>query len=904
MLRRGYAGPSESRDKGGGDDDDDDGRSCLRGQKVSIACSCGDDADVQNERPDDDDDRPFSVRLFELTESRFVRLFLAALVIVSLLPLGPIELQLRPLFVLAFGVELYARFAMWWRGHRQTSRVAIGFAVADAIAFVSFLPLDALLSDQHLHWLALLRLTRLLMLVRFAKDLARDIYAILTRREQLQTLGLITGAVLVLSFVSAVILSQLAIDIDPHAAKMDFAERLWWSFRQIESADNLVTTLKVNPVVALLSLLLTVTGVFLISFVIGVGANVVEQVVKAERRRPLHYRGHTVVVGSVHEGEELIREFVRIYAKNRQVPAPERLLTWLRYMRPTGRHTFPRVALLSAKDEPPAFLVEPIMRWVVYRQGDQGDPVDLDRVNAREAKRAILLADRSQGHEADAVSVSALAALRAQNPDCHIYVEVEDPGTKDIVLQVGGPHTVALDVPRFLGMFLCQHLLLPGVEDLYRDLLTADGAEIYTHIFVDPRDTARLAARSTPFRFEDLLQLAAAHHVVLIGVYLGSEAVNRNPRGVVPMENLVPWINPAADVVDEALLKLGAVRGVVHGHTLRGVIGVAEGYLPLRAFAAAVAAGVPPGAVPSEKPSVVAATSSSLTLPPAGPRRVALIGYSEALPALLRELSRFVSNVEVALFLSERGDEKLPLPRRLETLGVGFDAADPLPGKLGQCFALEKGGKLTIYTHDAPDLSRFAAGRLSELAAVEAAVFLSEPSGGDRDARTALRVLRFVRLLEENQVPKGECLHLLAEFVSVDKGLYIQRHLEPRKCGFVDERDLRLTLIAKETIKSYFMVHSAFVPGVSDLYSRLLEEAGQDIVRFPWVSSSSSPSSVTWRSLCQALLPRQAIPIALWTTKGTVLAPAPDQAFATAEIRGVYAIAESANFAEQQSQPP
>ncbi len=852
---------------------------------------------MQIEASDDDDDRrPFAVRLFELFESRFIRLFLAILVIVSLLPLGAADMQLRPLFVLAFGVELYARAAMWWRGHRETSRLAVAFALADAIAFVSFLPLEGLVSEQHLHWLALLRLTRLLLLVRFAKDLARDIYAILTRREQLQTLGLISGAVLVLSFVSAVILSQLAIDIDPRNARMDFGERLWWSFRQIESADNLVTTLKVNPLVAALSLLLTVTGVFLISFVIGVGANVVEQVVKAERRRALHYRGHTIVVGNVHDGEELIREFVRIYAKNRQVPAPERLLTWLRYMRPRARGTFPRVALLSRKDDPPDFLVEPIMRWVVYRQGDQGDPVDLARVNAHDAKRAILLADRSHGHEADAVSVSSLAALRAQNPDCHIYVEVEDSATNDIVSQVGGPHTVALDVPRFLGMFLCQHLILPGVEDLYRDLLTADGAEIYTHIFVDPKEADRLASRGAPFRFEDLLQLAAEHDVVLIGVYLGQDAVQRNPRGVVPMEDLFPWLNPAADVELPELRALGAVRGLVPARTLRGLIGISEGYLALRAFAAAVAAGVPPGPAPSEKPSVVALTSSSLTLPPSGPRRVALIGFSEALPSLLRELSRFVADVEVALFLSERGDEKLPLPRRLESLGVGFDSADPLPGKLGQCFPLEKAGKLTIYTHDAPDLSRFAAGRLKELPAFDAVVFLSEPSGGDRDARTALRVLRFVRLLEDNQVPKGLCLHLLAEFVSVDKGLYIQRHLEPRKCGFSDERDLRLTLIAKETIKSYFMVHSAFVPGVSDLYSRLLEEAGQDIVRFPWVNTPGGPTTVSWRSLCQALLPRQAIPIALWTTRGTILAPAPERTFAVADIRGVYAIAESAHF--------
>ena len=229
-------------------------------------------------------------------------------------------------------------------------------------------------------------------------------------------------------------------------------------------------------------------------------------------------------------------------------------------------------------------------------------------------------------------------------------------------------------------------------------------------------------------------------------------------------------------------------------------------------------------------------------------------------------------------------------------LNVGYSADDPVPGKLGQCFPLERGGQLTVYTHDAPDLSRFAAGRLQQMPAVEAVVFLSEPSGGDRDARTALRVLRFVKLLEENQVPKGQGMHLLAEFVSVDKGLYIQRHLDVRKCGFHSEKDLRLTLIAKETIKSYFMVHSAFVPGVSDIYSCLLEERGQDIVRFPLVPTAETPTTTTYTALCQALLPRQAIPIGVETTTGTVLAPTDDRVFACADVKGVYAIAESAEF--------
>jgi hypothetical protein len=96
----------------------------------------------------------------------------------------------------------------------------------------------------------------------------------------------------------------------------------------------------------------------------------------------------------------------------------------------------------------------------------------------------------------------------------------------------------------------------------------------------------------------------------LIGVYLGDHEVGRNKKGVVPMNDLVPWLNPAADVVDDALKALGAQRELVPPATLRGVIGIAESYLPLRAFAADVARGAPPAISRGEKPSAIAALSS------------------------------------------------------------------------------------------------------------------------------------------------------------------------------------------------------------------------------------------------------------------------------------------------------
>lgn len=847
-----------------------------------------------------DPKRPLST-LAAVVDARALRLLLAGLVIASLLPVAQ-PWWWRVVFVCCFGAELVARFVVWRKDteHRAVSIVDAGFVAVDVLAFASFFPLEALVGND---LVALLRLTRLFVLARFGQGLAKDLYAVLTRREQLQTLGLVTGAVVVLSCVSAVVLSQLRVDVDA-ADGGSFRERLWWSFRQLESADNIVPDLTGNPVLITLSLVLTVCGVFLISFVIGVGSNVVDQVIRAERRRSLDYRGHTIVLGAVHESEELIREFVRIYAKNRQVPSPERLLTWLRAQNLNGARAFPRVALVARDDDTPDFLVEPIMRWVVYRQGDESDPTALRRVNVAEAKRAIILARRELGYEADAVSISALAALRAENVDCHAYVEVDTPEARDIVLQVGGRNTVVLDVPRFLGMFLCQHLLMPGVDALYRDLLTSEGTEIYTHVFVDVDDQQALARLPPTVSFTALSALAHQHGVHLLGVYLGEATASRNRLGVVQIDGLVHWLNPTDVVVDEQLLALGAHQGTIPTRTLRGVIGIADTWLPLRAFASALARGeantVPTDSTDSSvdldldlelhRASDVA--EAALVAPAAGPKRVALIGSSDSLPALLRELSLFVDGVDVLLFLSSRDGDAEPLKRRLAALNIGFDVDDALPGRDGRTFVLNKGGAVRVFTHDAPDLAQFAADHLRALPAVDAVVFVSEPEGTDLDARTAMRVLRFLRRLEDGTVPHGDRLHLVAEFVSIEKGQYLQRHVDIRRCGFAHDDDLRLTLIAKETIKAYFMVHAAFVPGVSAIYDELLEERGQDVVRFG--IAVDARGQTTWRAVCAALHRRCAVAIGLQRRDGqVVLAPAPTTVLELAELSGVYAVAES-----------
>ncbi len=845
-----------------------------------------------------------------LVESRGVRIGLVVLIILSVLPYRDVESELRALFLGAFGMELGIRTALLWKGRTERRTTEYLFLFVDLLAFLSFLPLEAWLGPgRGVDLLTMLRLSRLLVLLRFARELAYDVYSIVTRREQLQQFGLVTVAVTGLAFVAAVLLSQLDIGHTydgTDGVPQSFVDRLWWSFRQIESADNLVQNLKVHPLVAVVSLGLTITGVFIISFIIGLGANIVEQVVRAERRRRVGYRDHSVVVGAVDHSEILVREFVRIYDKNRLLRRirPRDVWDWLVHGAPAPRrHALPRMALLGPSREPPAYLFEPIMRWVVYRTGEGADPEALERVAAPLAKRVILIADRTAGADADALTVASLASIRAVNRTAHAFVEVLDSQNEPIVASVGGPGTFALDVPRFLGLFLCHHLVVPGVEALYRDLLTAAGCEFYTHIFVDPQENdalEQLARAHAELDFADMARAAYLEHgVILAGVFLAEERLARLPGDLVPVDRLVQWINPMAACDDEDVVALGVRPGRVPTACLRGVIGIAPTYLPLRRYARALLEGrglrpAEPASAAGPRPEERAAAALlGGTRAEAAPlRRVLIVGYSPALGWLLEALARFAPEVSVMVALGARGDATTSLHDRLATLRRGLEDGPP-PGDEGRTVELERGARATIYTHEGSDLTGFAVGRLRGVEPVDAAVFLSDPESVDPDARTLMRVLRFAQALEQGEVPRGERLHVLAEFESVARGERLEAHMTAERCGLSDG-GLRLTLVSTDQIKNYFMVHSAFVPGVTRLYDKLLGSRGQEILRLEVEPGEPGAAPVTFAALHAALGERGAIPVAVERADGSVhLDPRPTERFDPAEIRGIYAIGDS-----------
>ena len=826
-------------------------------------------------------------RLGVVVESRTVRAAFVVLIILSVLPYPQVETAFRPIFLLAFGIELLVRAPLLLR-RRRTREASLGevaFLLIDFAAFLSFLPLEDWL-HQHFEWLMFMRLSRLLVLSRFAKELAADVYSILTRREQLQQFGLVTVAVGALAFVSAVILSQLRIphDYDGLAAAPDgFWDRLWWSFRQLESADNLVANLHVHPVVGALSLGLTITGVFVISFIIGIGTNIVEQVVRAERRRKVGYAGHTIVIGPIEESEVLVREFVRIYSKNRR-DLRDMLVKLLRWM--MGRAALPRawrlprMALLGPGAEAPPVLLEPGMRWVVYRQGDGSDTEALERIGASSAKRAILLGNRHAGPDADAITVATLAALRELNPKAHVFLELLNSRNFSTLHALGaGTRTFALDVPWFLGLFLLHHLVVPGVERLYQLLLTAEGSELYSHVYLrasEIEDLRLLGGEDAYVSFEVLSAIAETHGIVLVGVLLGTAMPELGEHDLIPTEALVPWVNPNDAPTDPRLVALDAQIGRVPLANLRGVIAVAETYQPVRAFARTLTEGPQP--VPKLAPARCRATVGAAS---SAPRRILVVGYADAVASLTHRLSGQRRDASVVVAFDGTAEQIHSLRGALRRVELHLDEAGPMRWSA----ALDQGGQLEVWGGGADGAMDTALVALAE-APVDAVVFLPDPDAVDADARTAMRMMQLTEHLLTRPLV-DEPPHILAAMTSLAKGERARLQLE---LAFVRSKRTppRFTLVSTEQVRNYFMVHSAFVPSINEVYGQLLGEKGQDLVKLPL----DCDGPVRLDEIRVALAEERFVALGFECEDGTVLLnPPADQP--VEDVRAVFAIGDA-----------
>jgi len=746
--------------------------------------------------------------LHAFLEEEIVKIVLSALIIVSVLPesvlpagiAGPMFLVFFFLFGFEFSVRV-AKFVPDFRANRA-GYFEGALLLFDLVATLSFLPVEWVYPPaKGLKILRLFRLTRMFLLLRYWGPVAKEIWIILMKRRY--QLLFAASVVLILSFVAGVLLANFSTGFDYNddgsitGEDRGFFTILWWSFRQVQDPGNLVREPR-GGIIFALSSLLTVGGLFIVSFLIGIGTTVVEELVKSSRSRPIGMKEHSAILNISRSSHLLLTELQNYY---------------LKHVRKS------RIAVLGPTEARPDYLFLPELRRVRYRWGHPSEVQDLKKVDCERASRIILLGDVEEPGS-DAQVISQVLSARQLNPKGRILAEIHQETNLNAAAEAGGRGTVPIPVGKFSGLFLTNIVLFPGIEDVYRELLTSTGQEIYTVIFGEREFPVLPAGYETP-PFETLFTAAYERYgIILLGVF--------GP----PPEDGAPWkaghhpvLNPGASV------RFGA--------DLRGVIGVSHVFEDLGDFARDLTEGRVTEA--QGRPTDDAFPTFMLCPESFGLEKVLICNWRDSLVDFLEQLALFLKNIEIFVMVKDeaeaKGVEEACLAHSLraaagrEERGGGFKRL-----KTGLVYKFKKRGQPNVPVRtvvgDPSDERELIDKRIGgfRLKDIDTVVYTPERDGSeDPDAKTAVGMLKLWNLQRTRPGELKKSFRVIGEISDPDKGDLLDRRAETANLNA--HRCPQFTILSRERIRNHFLAQAIFVPGIASIYHQLLSETGQEICR-------------------------------------------------------------------------
>jgi hypothetical protein len=747
------------------------------------------------------------------------KLVLSFLIILSVLPAATLAAALPPelvarldlVFLALFVPEFALRLATWLRRHRRRRAAAWEpvLLAADLLALISFLPLHGMFRD--LAYFRLFRLTRLLLLLGYWGEMVADLWAILSGRERRYQVVFVLLIGLVLSFAGAVILAEFAPEYDYNqdgavdAADRAFHQVLWWSFRQLPDPGNLAVEPK-NSFIVAISLLMTSSGLLLFSFLIGISAGAMDELMRRSQERPPGLRNHTVILGLGPYSFFLLEELAEIYRKNRKAV---------------------RGIVLGPTPDPPDYFRRRRQAYA-YRHGDPVNVSDLDRVDIDQAKRVIVQAGPAE--EPDAKVISAILAARARNHAAYLFPDLEHEKNFHAARAAGGAHTHVIGSGPFLGYYVAQNVIYPGVYRAYRQLLTTIGAEVYTYVFdVDERRRLR-ETHAVGLDPGALFASARLAGVTTVGVF-----VDRECRASCEVEELEVLLNPLAREVPRRSPHAFGSGGALRAEALGGLIGVALRWEDLRAFASALVQ-APPSTTLARAPGPA---GLELRLPAPAAERVLICGASLRVPRVIVELIQFFGPLEVTVLVREEAHLR-PLADAVESALEGYLTGLPEPREppwvLSAAAAAREfrvqtaagGATVRILHADWSDAALLLRHPQVDLSRTDALLFLPREGGEAADGMVALDCLRIAHFGQCGAVRFRPGFRVLGKVRDPVKSDLLERRLD-QMAG--PGAKARFTIISSERIRNHFMVQNIFVRGLNAVYLELLDGCGQHFCR-------------------------------------------------------------------------
>lgn len=806
------------------------------------------------------------------------RVVLSLAIIFSLLPLDRVE-QLNGLFFAVFGLEFVARAVLLFRaelhaddrvretegGWTKPRPTDVVLLLLDLIALLSFVPVS-LADAAAMRWLRLFRLTRMLMLLKYWAPLARDTWSVLIRRERLRQVVLMGFVVLILSFAGAVILDHathgLEVDFDgdgevrPAEHDGNFWVRLWWAFRQIQDPGNMLATPNEALVLAV-SIALTVFGLFLVSFLIGLGTDVVRELMELSRLRAPGLRNHTVVVNITPSTRALLFELIRHYRK--LIAEGTRVLSF------SGARELVRNAsrrrsflIVGRTHEPPDFLREPEFARIVYREShpDDEDEAFLERTDIATARRVLIFGDTDADDPDDETIrllltvVERLPAAKPTDKKRKLIAEVFDESNilaakKAIETARGKLQAQIVPTERLLALFIACVVRRTGIAGLLVELLTSKGHELYTYEYRHDASgsTAREPPRGLPGADETLSRLHASgvgrpsvDRVVPVGVLLDERE---------PEPRMRVAINPRAD---------HGVEG-----EFAGFVAVAPNFRVVHDFALEPFGSA--GLRPAEEQAPLESCPEFVRGPTADLRRVLVCGFRSASVNLIEalvtadpesEILILVRNEAVRAEVLDDFDSYTRLVESEMLTGRRGTFTSPTEQPLRYVPAGEQAGCGKIWVEvgnwtSSRRLMRLPRG-FGSVADVSAVVLITDGDPGS-DARTTTALMKIEGLVDHQRARDagGGPQRIVAEVLDAELA---QRLI--RRYAHLDKADVRVFSI--QELRAYFMFQAVVVPHFELVYGELMAPWGQSFVQL--VPSTPGEGTCTFAQLASHLRAR------------------------------------------------
>ncbi len=852
----------------------------------------------------------------QLLERRPVRVLLSLTILVSLLPVASLQ-RLERGFALVFCVEFLLRLLASFAtsrphapggvdeevGPTRSRLSAFGMLALDGVALLSFFPLPA--GADGARWLRVVRLLRMVALLGYWRRLLGDTWLILARRERMRQVALMGVVVGGLSFAGAVVLDQLHdapfdadMDGEVDAEDRSFWVLLWWAFRQVQDPGNMLESPHALPAV-LVSLGLTVFGLLLVSFLIGLGSDVVRELVEHSRMRPPGFRDHTVIVNITAPSQRLLHELAAYYRK--LFPSGSRVLSrrWLSDLRRRGLAR-PRFVLIGHGPDAPEYTRPYELSRVAYRARPGDEEELIVRADLLNAKRVLLLAEGKEANP-DAQTIRLLltlvervrAAERArwtprQRRTRVVIAEILDESNVNAAhaaLATAGKSFRGWVVPteKLLGLFFAGVVRRPGLGDLLAILLTSVGHELYTCFFEIPGLSFQVVRPAgVGGRAGDLM-----HRLTEVGSHVGGVHGPVIPLGLLldRPDSRVGFeivLNPPADlVVDET--------------RVRGLLGVASDFLAVRrwvdAFSTAPAA--TPIAHVGQVP-VLARTRRPKTT------RVLVCGFRPGTIYMLEELFRSDPAGEVLVLVDD------DIARR--AAGASIEAHSQLvvrkllPGRHG-VFESVGDAEYDVRLPESPtvrgrlhvEVADWMASRhlvdlpggFGHVAGLDAIVFVAGNAEAS-DPRTTTALLK----LEELCRPEPGAAHPLVVVEVFDAAL--AQRLAARALALGHSH---VQVFSSEELRAFFLFQAVVVPSFDAVYEQLLGAWGQSFVHLDVEAPGSG--MCTFAAVSEQVGRNGHILVAVEIDDGRgrvglCVAPGPDEpgaVFPTAALRGAWVVA-------------